>query len=356
MGAHSNTDPTAGEASVIYPLSDGTLRVEFWNDGLRRQVRTGTKDRSLALLIEHKVREREILRRFGLADHHPEMPVEDLVREFCARANVKRHHEERIKIFIPHLHDIPIGRLTRSVAEQYRRFRLERDGVTNATINRDLEVLRHLLFWAVDEGLLQVNPLARLRMVHEKRTARPVMSVAEEELLLKAAAPHLRPIIIIGLDAGLRRGEILGQLWQDVDRDRNVLYVTKSKTAGGVGREVPLTSRVSQWINEHWKPKGLLFTFHCSAISSIKTSWATALHKSGIRHFRFHDLRHSYATRLLDCGVVREVRQALLGHSTGRNVHDGYLHIETPMKRTAVQKLENWWNEQRRLIEGRNSC
>jgi site-specific recombinase XerD len=76
--------------------------------------------------------------------------------------------------------------------------------VSDTTVNRDLEGLRHILYWAVDEGFLATNPLSRMPLVRERRIPRRVMSVAEEGRLLQAAAPHLRAIIIAAFDAGMR--------------------------------------------------------------------------------------------------------------------------------------------------------
>jgi len=81
-------------------------------------------------------------------------------------------------------------------------------------------------------------------LVRERRTPRMVMSVAEEVHLLGAAAPHLRNLVIAAFDTGMRRGELLGQRWEHVDLGRNLLFVTRSKTAEGEAREIPLTRRL----------------------------------------------------------------------------------------------------------------
>src|SRR5882762_6647549 len=106
---------------------------------------------------------------------------------------------------------------------EYRQERLARRAITEATLNRDAAVLRHILYWAVDEGLLLANPLARLRLVRERRVKRLVLSISEEDPLLDAAPLHLRRMIVAALYAGLRRGEVLHHLWEDVDFDRRIL-------------------------------------------------------------------------------------------------------------------------------------
>src|ERR1019366_3779257 len=123
------------------------------------------------------------------------------------------------------------------------------------------------------------------------------------------------------LDTGLRRGELLSLLWEDVDLCRNLLSVSHSKTAGGEQREVPLTDRMRCMLAVSQKPSGLVLTFKDRPISRIKTAWKAALRRSEIRPLRFHDLRHCFATRLLELGVIADVRKALMGHSLGDDPH-----------------------------------
>jgi integrase len=235
------------------------------------------------------------------------------------------------------------------MAADYRRRRHAAKTVTDTTINRDLQALRHILFWAVDEGFLAANPLNRLRLVPERRKPRSVVSIEEEHKLLAAAAPHLRELAIAGLDTGMRRGELLNQKWQHVDFNRKLLFVTRSKTAGGEGREVPLTERLHSLLLSKRQMEGLVFTFHNRSITTIKTGWKAAIRRAGIRYYRFHDLRHTFNTRLMEAGVIQDVRRALMGHSTGRDVNSVYTHVELPVKREALRKLELWMAAQTQI-------
>lgn len=224
----------------------------------------------------------------------------------------------------------------------YRRRRHTAKAVTEATVNRDLQAFRHILNWAVDEGFLAANPLVRLRLVPERRQPRPVLSLEDESKLLDAAAPHLRLIIVTALDTGMRLGELLHQFWEHIDFNRRVLSVTKSKTAGGEGREIPLTERVYALLASIRHPKGPVFTFNEQPIGAVKTAWRAAMRRAGIPYRRFHDLRHTFNTRLMEAGVMQEIRRALMGHSPGKDVNSIYTHIELPVKREAIRKLEAW--------------
>lgn len=231
---------------------------------------------------------------------------------------------------------------------------------SDATVNRDLSVVRHVLFWGMDEGFIAHNPFARLRMARERRKKRSVLPVADEVKLLPACAAHLVPIVILALDTGMRRGELLHQRWEDIDFDRLLIYVTHSKTAEGEMRPIPMTQRVVDLLTAmlqteferaaraekldraQWRPSGLLFLFRGKAIRKLKTAWAGAIRRSGINRLRFHDLRHTFNTRLLEAGVIADTRKALMGHSDGSDVHAGYSHVEVHLLRDAIARLEAW--------------
>src|SRR5205814_2737694 len=113
-------------------------------------------------------------------------------------------------------------------------------------------------------------------------------------------------------------------------------------------REIPLTKRCLDLLRQHRELEGSIISFHGKPVQIIKRTWKTALKNAGIRHVRFHDLRHTFNTRLMEAGVLQEVRMALMGHSPGSNVHATYTHIELPVKREAIRKLEQWVKDQQK--------
>jgi integrase len=276
------------------------------------------------------------------------MTFADLAARFLADGSPRPYHIDRLKVLLPRFGESLIGCISKPLVRDYRKERHAEKRLTETTVNRDVEVLRHLLYWAVDEGFLTVNPLARIRLVRGRRQPRPVMSLDEETKLIKAAASHLAPIIIAALDTGMRRGELLSQRREHIDFNRRVLLVTHSKTAGGEAREIPLTARLTALLSACHKPEGLIFTFKGHPIHRIKTAWKAAVRRAGIRYFRFHDLRHTFNTRLMEAGVVQDVRKALMGHSSGEEVNSVYTHVELPVKREAIRKLEAWVETQRK--------
>lgn len=321
-----------------------------WVDGVRHARSTGTSYRKQAEAVEQQFKQELNLKQHQLPQLDPQMTFGALAARFLADGVPKPYHLDRLKLLLPYFGDTPIGRITKNLVRQYRQDRHRRRKLTETTINRDLECLRHILFWAVDEGLLTINPLSRMRLERERRKRRSVMSLAEEELLLEAASPHLQKIVICALDTGMRRGEILNQRWEDVDFARELLFVTHSKTPEGEAREIPLSRRLFNLLWEHRENEGLIFTFKDKPLHRIKTAWMGALRRAGVRYYRFHDLRHAFNTRLMEAGVMQEVRKALMGHSSGEDVHSMYTHVELPAKREAIRKLESWVAEQTKAM------
>lgn len=314
----------------------------FYVDGIRYFKSTGTSNFREATKVEQRLKDEINRKRHQITEPHPEMTVVELWIRFRAEGDCKLWHIDRMKVVLPYWGTVPIGRIHKAMAADYRKRRHAEKPITESTINRDLEALRHILFWAVDEGLLAANPLGRLRMVPERRKPRSILGLGDERELLDAAAPHLRNIIITALDTGMRRGELTHQCWGHVDFNRNVLSVTQSKTAGGESREIPLTKRVSALLQTMRQEQGLLFTFKGKPIRIIKTAWKAAVRRAGIRYLRFHDLRHTFNTRLMEAGVMQEVRKTLMGHSSGEDINATYTHVEFPAKREAIRKLEAW--------------
>lgn len=337
-------------------LKRGTIWWSFlYVDGLRHQSSTGTSNKRQAEAIEQKLREDINARRFQVVTYDPKITVAALCARFMADPGYRPHHYFHIKAILPFFGDMQVIRLGRNHAAEFRAWRMSRKKLTDATVNRSLSTLRHILYWAVDEQLIQANPLSRLKLVKERRLRRPVMTMAEEDAVLIALPDYLRQIIVCALDTGMRRGEVLKQRWEDVDLNRKLLMVTKSKTIDGEGREIPLTDRLFRILAKKPETEGVVFTMQGQPLEWIRKGWLGGLKRAGLRHFRIHDLRHTFNTRLMEAGVIQDVRMALMGHSGGSRVHSTYTHVELPIKREAIKSLEKWVSKQRQEHKGEKS-
>lgn len=212
--------------------------------------------------------------------------------------------------------------------EQFKHARLAAKTVqgnqrTISTVNKDLSFVRRILNIAVREGWITRNPFNTgeplISLADENRRTR-VLSYDEEERLLAACTgrgAHLRPIIIVALDTGLRRGEILKMIWNDIDFNNDLIHIQAFNTKTMRSRTVGISDRMRielHAIYEAKQPKMEDRVF--GLFDNIKKSFATACHNAGIVDFRFHDIRHTAATRLAAAGVPLTTISGCLGHTT----------------------------------------
>jgi integrase len=322
-------------------------------DGVRHCKSTGTANRRRAEAIEREFRDELNEVRHRLPHSNPEMTFGQLAARFIGDGMSSPYSRDRLNALMPFFDGMPLLRINKAAIREYREERHHEKTLKAATVNRDLSVLRRILNWGVEENYLASNPLGRLRMERERRTKRPILSLREEQLLLAASPEHLQRIILCALHTGMRRGEILNQKWEDIDFDNRILYVTHSKTPEGEAREIPLTNRLYEMLLARREHRGLIFTYNGDPIKIIKTTWVSSQRRAGIRHFRFHDLRHTANTRMMLAGVLQEIRREIIGHASqrSRDVNDRYTQIELPVMREAISKLEVWLASQALLLQ-----
>jgi len=350
-------------------------------DGVRHCESTGTSNRRKAETIERQRREELNDRRHRMPHMNPDITFGALTARFIAERMSTPYSVDRLQHLLPFFSETPVRDINQSLTRKYRQERYEaRRSLKPATVNRDLSVLRRVLNWGVEDGVIAVNPLGKLRLERERRTKRPVMSVREEAILIAHAPVHLQRIIRCALDTGMRRGEILTQLWEDVDFDNHILHVTHSKTPEGESRIVPLTGRLYNLLKSFRKNHGVVFTYTATRpkqtegtdripnsipkvskeepIKIVKTTWTASLRRAGLRHFRFHDLRHTANTRLMLAGVMQEVRRELIGHSSqhSRDTNDRYSQIGLAELKDAIAKLETWLAAQTALLKAESAA
>ena len=218
---------------------------------------------------------------------------------------------------------------------------------TIAAVNRELEKMRRLLNIAEREGWILRNPMRSgdplISMADERKRERIV--TREEEMKLLAACEnryrkHLRPIVICALDTGMRRGEIFGLKWRDVDFEERVLTIRAFNTKTMQERQVSLTTRLVIELEKIWEqsPKDRdqsVFGF----TDNVKKSWTSVRTKAGLPDVRFHDLRHTAATRLVAAHLPLPEVGRVLGH-TQANTTYRYVNANIETTRRAAAALD----------------
>jgi hypothetical protein len=123
----------------------GKFWAQFVIDGIRHQLPTGSSDRRQAERIERKLREEANLRRFDIITADPNLTVGEVVAKYLTANEPNQFYEGRLKQLLPFFADIPVLRLTRNSASEYRQLRKKEAEVKDSTVNRDLACLRHIL-------------------------------------------------------------------------------------------------------------------------------------------------------------------------------------------------------------------
>jgi integrase len=229
----------------------------------------------------------------------------------------------------------------------------------------------------VEWDVLDENPLQKLRPIRtdhlsraryltekEERSLRRTLRERDEQLRQRrdngnkwrrdrhqAALPdlaarffsdYLRPMVLLTVNTGLRRGEVLQLKWSDVDLLQRKVIIRGDNAKSGKTRHVPLNDEAVATL-QRWQPSakatGWVFPARDGGrLTSIKTSWKRVLKNAAIADFRWHDLRHHFASRLVMKGVDLNTVRELLGHSD-LSMTLRYAHLSPEHKADAVARL-----------------
>ena len=328
-----------------------TWYIDYWNKGQRIMEAIGP-DRRLAELAAKK-REMEIFEGvFFPKKQQSKIKLRDLAQEYMEKYSkrVKRSWTRDVTSLnklLPVFGDKYLDDITPRSIENYR-IKREQEGVKPSTINREHALLKAMYSKAMDWGMAKENPAKRVRLAKEIPRTR-FLTTEEVHSLVAAAenkwAPYMKTIIIMAVNTGMRRGEILNLRWEDVDFARRVLQVKKTKN--DQPREVPMTDWLFDALCD-WRKKsqkrldnGFVFSNNNGhPLTKFYKAFHVALKKANIRDFRFHDLRHTFASHMRMAGLdILEIKE--LGGWKTLQMVDRYSHITTEHKRTSMMVFES---------------
>jgi len=260
--------------------------------------------------------------------------------------------------------------------DKWRAIRL-RAGIKPSTTNRALADLKSALARAVMWGYLAVHPLtkvkflkvdqrANVRYLLPDEHARLLYALVQRDERVKAErenanqwrrvrgytelqdlhayrfVDHLEPMIILSLNTGLRRGELFKLAWNDVNLPGRILTVTGETSKSKQTRHLPLNDAAFAALvarRNQTEGQGLVFpNEHGRPFDNVNKSWRHLLKDAEITGFRWHDMRHDFASKLVMAGVPLNTARALMGHAD-LNTTLRYAHLGPDHKAEAVQRL-----------------
>lgn len=239
-----------------------------------------------------------------------------------------------------------VSEVTTAIVSRYKASLLEKD-FSKATILKELNLLKRIFNIAIQEWeLCKTNPVLNVSRTLGKTDIHRVRYLLPGELqrLMIALPPWLRPIVTIARHTGLRRGNILALTWEQVDLNRGVVIIPKTKNGCPIG--LPLTQTAKATLSEIKKIRHIKSSFvfcddkgqpHKGTV--VCAAYRRAVKRARIEDFRFHDLRHDFASSLVQSGVGIHVVKELLGHKDLR-MTIRYSHLAPENLRSAIEVLD----------------
>jgi integrase/recombinase XerD len=222
--------------------------------------------------------------------------------------------------------------------------RRKQAGVMDATIRRDLAFLSSLCAMAVRWGWLGTNPVTALnkRALKASRPRTRFLTPAELDQLLTATAEHIRPAIILALETGLRKEELFSLTLSGIDFTRREIRLDHTKS--GLPRRVPLSDKaiatIKVLLGQPQRPSTpyLFAKADGSRFVDMKNGFVAACKRAGLTGFRWHDLRHTFASWFVQGGGDLYHLSRILGHATVQ-MTTRYSHLRTGDLHAELQRV-----------------
>lgn len=338
---------------------------------------TQARDKALAILGDAAK---------GIDPRKKNKPNGITLREFIEKQYAPWFNEHRksgtksindiIRCFIEPFGDYALQNITPVLIDQWRTQRLK-NNISPHTVNRNLTGLKAALSKAVLWEFVDKHPLEKLKQLKSDRSIKVRYLTADEEKRLREAihqrdikikterenanqwrhergydlfpdlssfkfADHISPMILLSMNTGLRQGEVFSLKWDNINLERALLTIEGDNAKSGKTRHVPLNSEAVNTLVE-WKKQAIPINYvfankQGESFDNVKKSWSRVLKLANIVNFRWHDMRHHFASHLVMAGVDLNTVRELLGHSD-LSMTLRYAHLAPEHKANAVEKL-----------------
>ena len=318
--------------------------MDFVYKGKRYRKSTETEDKRLAQRIHDKVKGEIAEGKWfetlpGEGKTFTEM-MDRYKDEYLRLKSHPKKYESLVKSLLSFFGDFCITEITRSLVKEYKIRGEEKKIATN----RELSVLRAVFNVAVKEWeWVKDNPVNKIKLWKESPGRVRYLSDEEFDQLLNECPDWLKPIVIVARHTGLRKENILSLTWSQVDLFRRLITIEHTKNNERLS--VPLNETLMDLFKQLSKVRHIKSPYVFSKAdgsrhhNSLNGFWK-AVKKAGLTDFRFHDLRHCFASALVQKGVDLYQVQRLLGHKSN-TMTQRYVHLTSEHLRSAVNKLDS---------------
>lgn len=326
------------------------IRIKWKGKLVRRS--TGARSKDSARVIEAEIFDRLAKGRWGKEELADTILFKEIWGKYMTEeAKYKsdgtyKRATQAAKNFLTEIGDLALSQITPGSLSAYRTKRLE-SGVTISTVVKELQFIRRVFSLCKREWqLIGQSPFEFFKMpsVNDQRVR--FLESGQFEQLLFTCPDWLKSIIVLARYTGMRRGNILNLTWSQVDLQQGVINLEHTKN--GQRLTIPLMDTSYNVLLELKNAKvthlNCPFVFHQKgklySPYQVSMAFKRACRRAGIENFRFHDLRHDFASNLIQKGNDFYTVQRLLGHKDGR-MTQRYAHLSIDNLRKAVKTLEN---------------
>jgi len=306
----------------------------------------------------------EILRDpYGFGKKEPEVLFEDHAKEFLelySKQNKRSWISDETSL--DHLKEFFKGKyLSEITAEQIERYKAKRKAdpvrpnaeakpgvdpklISPSTVNREVSCLKNVLNKAVEWEKLDRNPAAKIKKFREPNAKERILTFDEMKRLLAEASEDLRPVLVVALNTGMRKSEILSLRWKDVDFVKGFIHIADSKS--GRSRDIPMNSPVFETLHDRSRDREFVFENPetKARIQDVKTAFKGACRRAEINGLRFHDLRHTALSWMIQKGADLVTVSKIAGHASIQMTMR-YCHSTPDLMRLAVQRLDEFFEK-----------
>jgi len=321
-----------------------------------RQIRrsTETTDKKLAQRILDKVKgeiaEGKWFEKLPGEDRTFKEMMDKYMEEHSARNKAPKSHI-RDRSLCAHLvsffGEMELAEITPSLIAEYKTKRRE-EGASAKTVNNELILMSHAFNLAIrDWGWVKENPVKKVSKEKVNNQIERWLTNDEEKRLLASSPQWLKEIIVFALNTGLRQSEILNLHWSQIDFKRKTLTILEQKNKEK--DTIPLNKKALEILKVRWELRknnpadsGYVFlnkNYNKLDARNLIRAFSSALEKAKIENFRFHDLRHTFATRLVQAGVdIYKVQK--LGRWKSISMVMRYAHHYPESLRSGIEVLD----------------
>ena len=313
-----------------YPNGSDVYWIHYYDHGRRHRERIGSHKLAVAVLEKRRTEIRES-RYFPVARRRASL-FDDLLRDYQKAKEREGKEVQRGEYGYRRLLEEFGGRRADAIVphdvEAFRDRLMAK--LAAASVVRHLTLLRAILNRAIRDGRLATLPTRGVKWPKENNRRVRCLGDDEEARLMRKLSARLRPLVVLALNTGMRRGELLGLRWKDIDLVNRIITIREAKS--GEGRRIPMNGQAYKALSAlrratiragraasdvtAFREAPVFGPSAAAMVTALKRHFDPAVKAAKIADFRFHDLRHTFASRLAMSNFNLPTIGELLGHKT----------------------------------------